>query len=216
MLRDPTAKDHEKGDSAKPAYTWSRSRLNSVFWTKTTLSISSPANRLVFQRNLEGNAVIPVAGICAWPGATVEARIVDVASGNAGDWTRMDTVRPDFSFRGRLTVAAGWYSLELRALSEGDSAAATVERVGVGEVFVVVGHSVAHGGQINLPGAEDDRVNTIALPAGEMESPRQYKLTGDARFLPEPVGRHFDANVQPAPATVHSGFVALRGDYGML
>jgi hypothetical protein len=75
-----------------------------------------------------------------------------------------------------------------------------VERVGVGEVFVVVGHSVAHGGQINLPGAVDDRVNTIALPAGDMESQRRYKFAGDARFLPEPVGRHFDADIQPAPS----------------
>ena len=76
----------------------------------------------------------------------------------------------------------------------------TVERVGVGEVFVVVGHSVAHGGDINLPGAQDDRVNTIALPPGDTESKWHYKFTGDPRFLPEAVGTHFGSNVQPAPA----------------
>ncbi len=167
---------------------------------KTALSVSSPANRLVFQRNQTGTAIIPVNGSCAWPGAAVEARIVDAATGKAGDWTALGKVQPDFRYRGRLTTAAGWYSLEVRARSEGNSASATVERVGVGEVFVVVGHSVAHGGHINLPGAEDDRVITIALPAGDMESQRRYKFTGDARFLPETAGTHFASNVQPAPA----------------
>ena len=39
-----------------------------------------------------------------------------------------------------------------------------ISRVCVGEVFIGVGHSVAQGGQTNLPGAMDDRVNTIAWP----------------------------------------------------
>jgi hypothetical protein len=59
---------------------------------------------------------------------------------------------------------------------------------------------VAHGGSINLPGAGDDRVNTIALPAGDMESQRRYKFTGDAKFLPEAVGTQFSSGVCPAPA----------------
>ena len=167
---------------------------------KTTLSITTPANRLVFQRSQAGNAVIPLAGNCAWPGASIEARLVDTTTGKAGSWNTIGTVQPDFHYGGRLTAASGWYSLEVRARGKVNSAQATVERVGVGEVFIVVGHSVAHGGLLNLPGAEDDRVSTIALPAGNMEMQWQYKFTGDARFLPEAVGRHFDTNVQPAPA----------------
>ncbi|MES2707689.1 MAG: sialate O-acetylesterase [Verrucomicrobiota bacterium] len=187
---------------------------------KTTLSVTSPANRLVFQRNEMGTAAISVNGACAWPGAAVEARTVDAATRQAGAWTALGMVRPDFKYSGKLTVPAGWYSLEVRAragekpastasAATGDSisvsasgaiATASVTRFGVGEVFVVVGHSVAHGGDINLPGAEDDRISTIALPAGGMESQRQYRLTGDPRFLPEAAGRHFDSGVQPAPA----------------
>ena len=183
-----------------PALALIRLRPTGGATAKTTLSITAPANRLVFQRNLAGSAVIPVAGSCAWPGATMEARFVEVATGQAGTWTALGTVQPDFSYRGQLVASAGWYSLEVRARGGETSATATVERVGVGEVFVVVGHSVAHGGDINLPGAEDDRVSTIALPTGDMETQRQYKFTGDARFLPELVGRHFEANVQPAPS----------------
>lgn len=64
---------------------------------------------------------------------------------------------------------------------------------------MVVGHSVAHGGNINLPGAEDDRVNTIALPSGEPDAQRRYRASGDPAFLPEAVGRQFGSDVQPAP-----------------
>jgi hypothetical protein len=182
-----------------PAIALIRLRPTDKARAKTTLSITSPANRLVFQRGQTGTASIHVAGSCAWPGAAVEARIVDAATGRPGAWTVLGIVQPDFSYRGDLTVAAGWYSLEVRARSEENTAAASVERVGIGEVFVVVGHSVAHGGDINLPGADDDRVNTIALPPGHMELQRRYRLTGDPRFLPEPVGTHFASNVQPAP-----------------
>ena len=183
-----------------PAVALVRLRPTGGATAKTTLSVIAPANRLVFQRNQAGTAAITVAGNCAWPGAAVEARIVDTATGKAGEWNGLGTVQPDFTYRGKLMAAAGWYSLEVRARGEGSSGSATVERVGVGEVFVVVGHSVAHGGDINLPGAQDDRVSTIELPAGDMESQRRYKFTGDPRFLPETVGRHFDSNVQPAPA----------------
>ncbi len=168
---------------------------------RPTVAITSPANRLVFQRDLSGNATIPVAGNCAWPGATVEAHLVDVATGKAGDWSVIGTAQPDFTFRGTLNAPAGWYSLEARVRGDGIKfATARVQRVGVGEVFVVVGHSVAHGGLINLPGAEDDRVNTIALPTGDPQVQRRYKSTGDPSLLPPVVGRHFDSLVQPAPA----------------
>ena len=168
---------------------------------RPTLSITSPANRLVFQRDLSGRATIPIAGNCARLGAAVEARIVEVASGKAGEWNAIGTVRPDHTFRGKLSAPAGWYSLEARVKGDGDDfTSARVQRVGVGEVFVVVGHSVAHGGHINLPGAKDDRVNTIALPTGNPEKQRRYKATGDPQFLPLVVGRHFDSGIQPAPA----------------
>jgi hypothetical protein len=167
---------------------------------RPTLTIHSPANRLVFQRDLSGRATIPVAGKCASPGAEIEARLTDATKGTAGEWSVVGTVQPDGSYRGKLAAPTGWYSLEVRA-SGGDAATmARVQRVGIGEVFVVVGHSVAHGGQINLPGAEDDRVNTIALPTGDLDAQRRYKVTGDPGFLPEPIGRHFDFHVQPSPA----------------
>ncbi len=196
-----------------PAIALIRLRPTSGASAAPTLSITGPANRLVFQRGPGGDAKIHVTGSCAWPGAAVEARILDAATGKAGDWTPLGVVLSDGSYGGELRVSAGWYSLEVRARDTGHSAIARVERVGVGEVFVVVGHSVAQGGLINLPGAEDDRVNTIALPAGDRESQRRYQATGDPRFLPDPVGRHFDSNVQPAPAGSGTYFWAAFAEH---
>ena len=168
--------------------------------SKPALSITAPANRLVFQRNQDGEATITVAGTCAWPGIPVEARVLDLGTGKPGGWIPLGLVKEDGRYEGRIKAGAGWYTLEVGAHGAGNSSTASVSRVGVGEVFLVVGHSVAHGGAINLPGAEDDRVNTIALPSGDREMQRRYQATGDSSFLPEAVGRHFDSNVQPAPA----------------
>ncbi len=206
---NPTLRLKLKG----PAIALIRLRPTDGSSAKRTLSINSPANRLVFQRNLERNATINVSGTCAWPGASVEARVVDVNSGKVSEWVSLEIVQSDFSYRGSVPVPAGWYSMEVRAHHDDQSTVATVERVGVGEVFVVVGHSVAHGGEINLPGAQDDRVNTIALPPGDTESKWQYTFTGDPRFLPEAVGTHFGSNVQPAPAGSGTYFWAAFAEH---
>ncbi|HSH15846.1 MAG TPA: hypothetical protein VLD18_07420, partial [Verrucomicrobiae bacterium] len=106
------------------------------------LIITSPANRLVFQRNREGRASIPIAGRTTLPDAVIETRLLPVSlpgvslPGQAGDWERVTTVRTDGTFRGRLEAKAGWYTLELRARpARGAAAVAQVERLGVGEVF---------------------------------------------------------------------------------
>ena len=183
-----------------PAFAVIRLRPVAPDRARPALTVSAPAHRIVYQRDLDGRAAVTVAGTCGWTGAAVEARTVDATNGQAGEWTSLGTVQADSSWRGQLRVPAGWYSLEVRARGSQQTASASVERFGVGEVFVVVGHSVAHGGSINLPGATDDRVNTVALPAGDMEIRRQYKFTGRAELLPPLVGTHFGSNVLPAPA----------------
>jgi xylan 1,4-beta-xylosidase len=162
------------------------------------LMITSPANRLVFQRNQKGLASIPIAGRTTLPDAVIETRLVSVnPPSQAGDWERVTTVQTDGTFRGHLEAKAGWYTLELRALpAQGSAAVAQEERLGVGEVFIVVGHSVAQGGDINLPGSADDRVNTIAL---EPDRERDYERTGDPGLLPALTGGAFTASVKPAP-----------------
>jgi|GEM_PF-190305 len=169
--------------------------------TQPALQVTSPANRLVFQRNSANRAAIPVVGRARHTGAAVEARLLPVNDlAGRPPWTPLGTVQSDGTFHGQLVAPGGWYGLEVQTQAVGGGTdRAMVERVGVGEVFVVVGHSVAQGGDINLPGATDDRVNTIALRADDPSRQRDYERTGQSRFLPEVVGCAFTNGVVPAP-----------------
>lgn len=61
-----------------------------------------------------------------------------------------------------VTLKGGWYRLHIRALSNAITISeTTVERMGVGEVFIVAGQSNAAGGHLGNPGAADDRVTVV-------------------------------------------------------
>ena len=74
----------------------------------------------------------------------------------------MDMFPGSSAFRGQVTVSAGWYRLDVRAKSGTTLLAETqVNRVGVGEVFVVAGQSNAYGGFERIPNTADDRVSCV-------------------------------------------------------
>ena len=178
------------------------------------LKITSPANRLIFQRDHSGRASIPIAGTSSLIGSTVEAFLTSLGHPVlTNEWRNVAVVRDDGSFSGRLDAPAGWYRMELR-IKQGtsESARASLERVGVGEVFLVVGHSVAQGGDINLPGSSDDRVNTVALDLDHPETQRDYERTADTKYLPELVGVPFASKVHPAPFGHGTYFWARFGE----
>ncbi len=170
------------------------------------LAITTPTTRIVYQRNSENQAVIPITGTCAATATLIEARLLvrqnkpDTATA-AVPWTPIDAAPKAGAFRGSLTAPGGWYNLEVRALAgagKDAAGAATLERVGVGEVFVVIGHSVAQGQDINLPGATDDRVSTVSL-IEEADSYDTYHHTADPNFLPPPVFVKFATGIKAAP-----------------
>jgi hypothetical protein len=172
--------------------------------TSTTQSdallLTAPAHRLVYQRGTDGMGMLPVAGVCAWPHAVLEARVTEGESGREiQKWQRIAKVAADGRFAGQLKIKGGWYGLEVRATHRRQHATATVERVGVGEVFIVVGHSVAHGGRTNLTSATSDLVNTIKWPANSDAQRKEYERTADPQLLPGLVGAHFTDGVRPAP-----------------
>lgn len=130
------------------------------------LQITSPANRIVYQRDASNQAVVPVAGIFTQTIDRVEARFVPVNGGTATGWVTVQQNPQAGSFSGTVTVNAGWYSLEVRGLFQNNLVGqATLERVGVGEVFLIMGHSNAQGGDDYSPSraATDDRVSSVDL-----------------------------------------------------
>lgn len=167
----------------------------------SALTITFPPTRIVLQRGLDRSAPVPVRGQCAAGVTRVEARLVPRVNGQgmATDWTVVDAAPAKGQFRGTLPGAGGWYNLEVRGWA-GSATAGTVsrERVGVGEVFIIVGHSVAHGQDINLDGATDDRVMTVPM-GGKGSEAKPYVFTGKPEDLPEANFVPFEKGVYPAP-----------------
>ncbi len=172
------------------------------FSSGETLIITMPLTRIVYQRNNKNKAIIQIKGTIAEDVSSIEARLIARQAGQGTDtkWKRISKNVSAGNFTGLLEGSGGWYNLEVRAKRRRRViVSAAVERVGIGEVFVVAGHSVAQGGEINIEGATDDRVNTVPLQE-KTERFEIYLKTGDPQYLPEP---HF---VQAATSVAHAPF----------
>ncbi|GAB3990825.1 hypothetical protein GCM10028807_18840 [Spirosoma daeguense] len=121
---------------------------------------------MVFQRNLSNRASILVTGMAPAGTTLVEARVVPMASGQ-GDvtaWTSLSISPNSSAFRGTIVATAGSYRLDVRAKAGSAVVGNTsVNRVGVGEVFVVAGQSNHYGGFQRVQGATEDRVSAIDI-----------------------------------------------------
>ncbi|GAB4030791.1 sialate O-acetylesterase [Spirosoma jeollabukense] len=121
---------------------------------------------MVFQRGLNNQAAILVTGTAPLTTSNVEARFVPLTTGQGSQtaWTSLGLISGSSAFRGQVTVAAGWYRLDVRAKSGSTVLTQTqVNRVGVGEVFVVAGQSNVFGGFERVPNASEDRVSCVDL-----------------------------------------------------
>jgi Carbohydrate esterase, sialic acid-specific acetylesterase len=132
------------------------------------INIKYPAERSVFQRNNSNLGSIQVSGLLDKDADRVEGRLVprsDIQNqGEDSNWQTIDNSIDGQSFTGKIDGKGGWYSLEIRTVKNDliiDNA--RIERVGIGEVFVVAGQSNAQGdGRTPNPnGATDDRVNCL-------------------------------------------------------
>lgn len=180
-----------------------------------TVTIGTPISRIVYQRNNSNQAFIPLRGTYTGAPTRVEARALARTAGQGTDtaWTVVDNAPSGGNYRGSLTVQGGWYSLEVRAMSgASELGTASVDRVGAGEVFVVVGHSVAAGGTINIEGSTDERGNTIP----DNRSTDQHNLyndTADPQYLPPVVFSQYSNGVVPAPFGGGTYFWAKLAQY---
>jgi len=119
----------------------------SVFSSFAQLQIQFPVSRAVFQRGNNGRGTFTIAGNYFQPLDQIQARVTALQGGNSTDWTPIQNNPQGGNFMGTLNVAGGWYRLEVRGLQGGNpvGSPATVDRVGVGEVFILAGQSNAQG-----------------------------------------------------------------------
>ncbi len=181
------------------------------------LAVRTPVSRIVYQRNQNNHARVPVAGTYSGRVKAVQARLVPRVAGQGvpTKWTTISRSPDKGGFSGYIDGEGGWYNLEIRfrtGLLGRWQLAGGVERVGIGEVFVVVGHSVAHGGEINLEGATDDRVSTVKLDSKQKRFDSLYLSTGDPQYLPDPQFSHAGSGVAHAPFGHGSYFWSKFGE----
>ncbi|WP_338874497.1 sialate O-acetylesterase [Spirosoma sp. SC4-14] len=128
------------------------------------LQVSFPTTRAVFQRNSANQAVFRITGYYTTTITSVQARVqARNNQGTSTDWVSIQDSPTGGVFAGDLTASGGWYNLQVRAMN-GDQQVGdvvTVERVGIGEVFVVAGQSNAQGVHRYAPLSTDDRVNCV-------------------------------------------------------
>ncbi|XWW44991.1 hypothetical protein JYG30_19970 [Fibrella sp. USSR17] len=131
-----------------------------------TAQVSLPTSRQIYQRGTDNYTFIPIQGQCPSGTVRIEATATALNGGTSVGWTAVVEPVSGTSFSGRLRLQGGWYGLSVRAVgNSGTLATWNVDRVGVGEIFIVTGHSVASGDpSIAVPAATDDRVNTIERP----------------------------------------------------
>ncbi|MFT4031372.1 MAG: sialate O-acetylesterase [Siphonobacter sp.] len=137
--------------------------LSSFTLTYSQIQITFPVKRIVFQRNSGGNASVTVAGNFSQAADKIEARFVARnGQGTTTDWNQIPA--SSGLFQGTVTVQGGWYDVEVRSSLAGNVlSTTTLERVGVGEVFVISGQSNAQGlaTSTDTPDPQDDRINVI-------------------------------------------------------
>lgn len=158
------------------------------------IQVSFPVNRAVFQRSANNEASIQINGFYTRPVSRVEARVqARNGQGTSSDWVTIQASPSGGNYAGVLTVRGGWYNLEVRGMN-GDQPVGTtvVERVGVGEVFIIAGQSNAQGEYDNAPSASDDRVNSLNY-YDPSESPNDPPADVLNRFS------HMDQGAQIAP-----------------
>jgi hypothetical protein len=136
------------------------------------IKLTSPQNRAVYQRNGLGFSAVTVAGSYEKQVDKIEARLIPVQANQGSDtdyqdWKTIKTLPLNGNFSFTMSVRQGWYRLEVRGSLNGIiiGDVVSVDRVGVGEVFIIAGQSNAQGvSGIQGLGAVDDRVNCYGTP----------------------------------------------------
>lgn len=169
------------------------------------INITYPTSRSVFQRNNTNQSPIYIAGNYTTFADKIEARAVArpmvPSQGTTTNWTIIQTNPSNGYYYGTLMVSGGWYDLEVRHWNGTTLLGVTsIQRIGVGEVFLIAGQSNATGdGDLRTQGnygpmANDDRVSvvnySVSFPTnyGGVVLPRAEFSRLDSTFNISPFG----------------------------
>lgn len=148
--------------------------------TMGQITIGFPVERIVFQRNNVDLGFVNVYGNVAQDCDRVEARLIarNPNQGVTTSWVVIDARVDGQAYSGKIQNKGGWYRLEVRGVkNETVLFTSSVERVGIGEVFLIAGQSNAqgYGTSPNARGANDDRVNAYLPNYHDTHGTDQYR-----------------------------------------
>jgi hypothetical protein len=161
-----------------------------LFWCMVSLggvyaqaiSIDFPVERTVFQRDLSNQGTIYLSGNINRKVDSIQIKLVEYVGNNEVDyinWKKIANQSAKGYFLDEIKVKGGWYKLMVRAFVNGSVYADRVlNKVGVGEVFIVAGQSNAQGisGYGGI-GAKDDRVNCTNFQNGNTTPNPRFPIT---------------------------------------
>ena len=173
--------------------------------TLAQITITSPQERIIYQRNSNNQTKIEIAGYVTSCVDRVQFRLVPLKSNPTAaalgtpipleGWSDLISTTTCGNFSNNVTVNGGWYRLELRSIKdESVMSTSQIEHVGVGEVFIVAGQSNATGGDANVsgPGASEDAVSSVNFQNVPIQKYTDIQL-------PCPEYVHLDQDTQTAP-----------------
>ena len=134
------------------------------------IKLTSPQNRAVYQRNGFGFSAVLIAGSYEKQVDKIEARLIPIQAGQGSDteyqdWKTIKILPLNGNFSFIMSVRQGWYRLEVRGSLNGNMIGdvVSVDRMGVGEVFIIAGQSNAEGVDgIASAFVDNDRVNCLS------------------------------------------------------
>lgn len=148
--------------------------------TNNIFTINFPTNRIVFQRNNDNLGFINIIGNYSQIIDKVEAKLTPVLAGQGVEtgWIIIQEKPKAGYFTGKIQGQGGWYKLDIRVSKDNVILQTkTIEKVGIGEVFIALGQSNAQGiPNYGAKGATDDRVNTIDFQNTEVLDPLPENL----------------------------------------
>lgn len=188
----------------------------STTFTSAQINITYPTSRSVFQRNNSNQSTIYIAGNYTSFSDKVEARAVartmTPTQGTSTNWTTIQLNPSNGYYYGPLTLTGGWYDIEVRCWN-GTTLLGTssVQRIGVGEVFLIGGQSNSTGdGDLRAQGnygpmANDDRVSVVNF---SLTFPTNY----GAILLPKAEFSHLDSTFNISPFGISAWCWGALGD----
>ena len=143
-------------------------------WTKNyrfkSLTVTSPAARVIWQQNSAGEAAVKLTGYMGAGADSLWVRFTKVDSAKPGSdigWTEITSSVSGYAYAATVGgVKAGWYTMEVQSRNSGAAVETVSQLLGVGDVYIVGGQSNSANSGQSLGKATEQSVSVFNYHTG--------------------------------------------------